>query len=222
MARFLIAVFAIFAVVLVDSAPTIAGPGLEPPPKSRPRPPIKPKPKLEIAVTNWAGPYIEGSLGYAFSDRNSALASLGAGTNFQFGSTVLGAEVGVDRLNASSNFSCAPNVLCGFDSRWMMTAQGMVGYAVNRYLPYVTVGAAAADFSSAIPIGNATTSKIGVLFGGGVKIDLGHRLSSNIEYRWVDFGPIPWAIAPHDGAFGEIRFGLSYHFSPDGLDDRSH
>lgn len=222
MARFLIAVFAIFAVVLVDSAPTIAGPGLEPPPKPRPRPPLKPKPKPGVALTNWAGPYIEGSLGYAFGDRGSALANLGVGENFQFGSTVLGAKVDADRLNAGSHFSCAPTVQCNFDSRWMMTAQGLVGYAVDRYLPYVTVGAAAADFSSAIPTGYMTTSKIGVLFGGGIKIDLGHHLSSNIEYRWIDFGSIPWAIAPHDSAFSEVRFGLSYRFSPDGLDDRPH
>jgi opacity protein-like surface antigen len=234
MARFLIAVFAIFAVVLVDSAPTIAGEiavagiGLEPPPPLKPKPPVKRNPKpttpnavVASSVPDWAGPYIEGRLGYAFDAQGSAIGNLGVGANLQFGSVVLGAELSVDRLNYNSPFQCAPGVQCNFDSRWMPTVQGLLGYAVDRFLPYVTVGAAVADFTSVTPIGYESTSKVGVLLGGGFKIDLGNRLSSNVEYRWIDFGPIPWAITPRNSTVSELLFGLSYRLTLDGLGDRS-
>ena len=125
------------------------------------------------AVYNWTGFYlgINGGGGWGRSqwdgvdgfDVSGGLIGGTIGYNWQVGQLVIGAEGDIDwsGMGGTSTVLCPPG--CTTRNDWLATVRGRVGYAFDRFLPYLTGGLASAtsmpafrDFpaaASAMPAG---------------------------------------------------------------------
>ncbi len=110
---------------------------------------------------SWTGFYvgINGGGGFGSSNwdstgsRNISGGLVGGtvGYNYQFGQWVSGLEGDIDwaDINGSTNNACAPG--CKTSDSWLATARGRFGYAADRFLPFVTAGAAFGDIRASSP-----------------------------------------------------------------------
>jgi outer membrane immunogenic protein len=130
------------------------------------------------------------------------------GYNWQFGSLVAGAEADVSGTGQLFNqpYGCDVGgaVVPGCtvhpkDSvRWSATARARLGYAVDRYLFYVTGGGAWQNLGSfghvtiagagGWDIFNTRTTRAGYTIGGGVEAALYGKWSVGLEYLFIDTG----------------------------------
>ena len=123
-------------------------------------PPYQPvsRPPLYAPVYNWTGFYlgINGGGGWGTSqwdgvdkfDLSGGLIGGTVGYNWQVNQLVLGAEGDIDW----SGIKGTTTVLCpgGCETRnqWLATVRGRLGYAWDRFLPYLTAGLAAGDINA--------------------------------------------------------------------------
>src|SRR5713226_6742448 len=111
-------------------------------------------------VYNWTGFYlgINGGGGWGRSqwdgvDRFDVSGGLIGGTigyNWQINQLVIGAEGDIDwsGIRGSTTTLCA--VGCDTRNHWLGTVRGRLGYAFDRFLPYLTAGLAAGDINASI------------------------------------------------------------------------
>lgn len=181
-------------------------------------------------VYSWTGPYIGISGGGAFghSDVGAPLSSgnfntsggLVGGTlgyNYQMGQAVLGLEGDGSWSNIRGSGTClVGTITCGVKNDWLATARGRLGFAVDRFMPYVTGGAAFGDIkTSAAGFADSTTTKTGWTAGGGIEAKIAGPWSAKVEYLYVDLGRGGSIGAPaSDASFKSniVRAGLNYHF----------
>jgi outer membrane immunogenic protein len=171
-----------------------------------------------------------------------------AGCNYQVGNWVYGIEVDGSWSTAegqATNFGppiSSPLFVSKTSERWLMTARGRLGYASDKWLWYVTGGAAwtGVDINSsnvgiaAVPtiFGIDTVHKTGWVVGFGSEYALVGGWSVKSEWLYADFGRIhaldnSCAFAGAGGCgpgFGGVtnrdvrlyeyiwRVGLNYHF----------
>ena len=133
------------------------------------------------APWNWTGFYVGINGGYGFGKSNwtnvagttgdfnvrGALAGGTIGYNLQTGMWVWGLEGDVD---ASWIKGTDATICCETKNEWLATARGRIGYAFDRWLPFLTGGAAFGDVKMT-PIGfpAETLTKIGWTAGGGLE-----------------------------------------------------
>src|SRR5882762_6191261 len=109
---------------------------------------------------NWTGFYVGINGGYAWgSSRWSAFGSNAnpsggmvggtAGYNWQAAGSpwVFGLEGDLDWTNIKDSAVCG-GVTCQTKNNWFGTVRGRVGYAWDRFMPYVTAGAAFGDIEA--------------------------------------------------------------------------
>ena len=187
-------------------------------------------PAYIMPVYNWTGPYIGISGGGAFG-RSDVGAPLSSGTfntkgglvggtlgyNYQMGQVVLGLEGDGSWSNIRGSGTClAGTITCGVKNDWLATARGRLGYAVDRFMPYITGGAAFGDIkTSAAGFADSTTTKTGWTAGGGVEAKISGPWSAKVEYLYVDLGRGGSIGVPaSDSSFKSniVRAGLNYHF----------
>ena len=199
-------------------------------------------------VYDWTGAYLGAQVGYGwgnggvqyhggadpFSDisPDGFLAGIYAGYNHQFSSRwVLGVDADITWHNAddwayrqvpgSPPFN-DPDYMDGQDIKWSAALRGKVGYAVDRWLPYVAGGVSVAkvnlgniDGGIYTDFGDATFT--GWNLGVGVDYAWSDNLLLRAEYRYTDFGnknvehpsffPSTWHLET-----SEVRFGIAYKF----------
>jgi outer membrane immunogenic protein len=128
-----------------------------------------------------------------------------AGANRQIGMWVFGLEADTYYSRARSTLDTVTCALCkpqwtNTNSAWMPlsgTARGRIGYAFDRWMPYVTGGLAwgqikSSSFSSFPPFGtsNSFSTQYGVGWAGGVGVD--YALTDNfvlgLLYLYKDLG----------------------------------
>jgi outer membrane immunogenic protein len=158
---------------------------------------------------------IPGSVPAFTSDHNDAFVSAHLGYQHQFGAIVLGVEGGwmsTLRDDAGSHELCnVPLVLpiiaqgngCTARLQDIVTVGARAGYAMGRWMPYLTGGYANAgvDFESRIPapgaagaagatvaVEDAHTRLGGWYLGGGLEWAISPGWTTGIEYRHYDFG----------------------------------
>ena len=119
---------------------------------SRSRPPVY------NPIYNWTGFYvgINGGGGWGNSqwdginkfDVSGGLIGGTIGYNWQVGQIVVGAEGDIDwsGIKGSTNVLCAAG--CETRNTWLATVRGRLGYAFDRFLPYVTAGLAVGDINA--------------------------------------------------------------------------
>jgi outer membrane immunogenic protein len=199
-----------------------------------PRPVYKGMPiRPVIAYYNWTGFYAGLNAGYGFgtstwsgvpgggSVKPSPSGFLVGGTlgyNYQIGSFVYGIEGDWDWTGIKGSATCVGVVTCTTDNPWLATFRGRVGYAFDRWLPYLTGGGAYGNIKATASIPGAsvssTKSELGWTFGGGVEYAFLGNWSAKIEYLYVDLGSAAVGGGINVSLKENIvRGGLNYKFS---------
>jgi len=202
-----------------------------------PRPaqmPVKAPAYVLPPVYNWTGLYIGVNGGGAFGrsrfdfpgglsnglDVSGGLIGGTIGYNYQTGPWVFGLEGDIGWADINGSASCLGGILsCQTRNDWLGTARGRVGYAFDRFLPYLTGGAAFGNIKAgAAGFGSVDTGKTGWTLGGGIEYGLAPNWTAKIEYLYVDLGSVDCGIAcgvaPTSNAFttSVVRAGINYRF----------
>lgn len=210
-------------------AVAMAGPSLA---ADLPRPAYKAP--VYIAPFSWTGFYvgINGGYGFGKSNWSNVTGSTGdfnvrggliggtLGYNMQSGSFVYGLEGDIDYSTikgTTSTFCGAPG--CETKLNWLGTARGRIGYAWDRWLPYITGGGAFGGVKMTTSAGvSENKTKVGYAVGGGVEYAFLGAWSAKVEYLYVDLGKSTCGVATcgidtdvklYSHA---IRGGLNYRF----------
>lgn len=202
----------------------------------------KPSANLPIMTAyNWTGFYAGVHAGYAFGkmrqsenggsaakrDWNGLTGGATAGYSYQMGQVVLGIEGDVSASGPTRNFSGHPGWGCfagkGCESKveWFGTLRGRVGYAFDRFLPYLTGGLAVGQVKASILnscndgyCGSKTA--VGFAVGGGAEYALTQAWTVKAEYLYVDFGKVKVNdrvnFTVNSARFHVARLGVNYRF----------
>ena len=187
-----------------------------------------------VQAYNWTGFYagINGGGGWGNStwssvagstdfDLSGGLVGGTLGYNYQMGQVVFGLEGDIDWSNIKDSTStgiCAGGT-CETRNNWLGTARGRIGYAFDRFMPFVTGGAAFGDIKATrVGFGNETTTKAGWTLGGGAEFAIAGPWTAKAEYLYVDLDENSCGTAacgtPTDVTFRTnlVRAGLNYRF----------
>jgi outer membrane immunogenic protein len=198
--------FATLGLAALVAAPAMAADLPKPVYKAPPPPP-------PIPIFTWTGCYIGGNvgglwvnktftaqtapfLGQSFSSNaSSAVGGLQGGCNYQFaGGWVVGIQGDYDWTNAHATRTgvLAANFTDSFSARSVGSVTGRVGYAWNRFLPYVKGGAAweRDNLTFTFPTVAATLSdtRSGWTVGVGGEYAFTNWLTGFVEYDYYNFG----------------------------------
>ena len=177
---------------------------------------------------NWTGFYvgINGGAGWGRSDFSVPFATgsyktsggLVGGTlgyNWQIGQAVFGLEGDIDWSNIRGSAICGAGLTnCETKNDWLGTARGRLGYAFDRFMPYITGGLAVGEIkSSVVGVGSAHDTKTGWTLGGGVEAAIAGPWTAKLEYLYVDLGRSD-AVLGSSTKFNTniVRAGLNYRF----------
>ena len=116
-------------------------------------------------------------------------------TTGKSGAIVYGLEGDFDWSNVKDTRRLARRVVtCGTSSNWLATFRGRVGYAFDRWLPYVTAGGAYGNVkaTASVPIlglsASASSSQLGWTVGAGLEYAFLGNWTAKLEYLYVDLG----------------------------------
>ena len=139
------------------------------------------------------------------------------------GSIVWGIEGDWDWSNVKGTAACAPLVTCGTENNWLATFRGRLGYAFDRWMPYITGGGAYGKVTAKVDVAglglplSSSSNQLGWTVGAGLEYAFLSNWSAKIEYLYVDLGSFNSAVVPlvNNVSFKEniIRAGLNYKFS---------
>jgi outer membrane immunogenic protein len=181
-------------------------------------------------VFTWTGFYLGlnggGGWGQSSWDRTGTFDLSGGviggtvGFNWQTGQLVLGIEGDADWSGVSGTTSTLCPVGCTTRNDWLGTVRGRVGYAFDRFLPYVTGGLAAGDIRATTPgFAGATQTNLGWTIGAGMEVVIAGNWSAKAEYLHVDLGSFNCGLAcglvtPDNVSFRAnlARGGVNYKF----------
>lgn len=200
-----------------------------------PRPAYK-APIYVAPLFSWTGFYVGINGGYAWADADwtgtSGTAStkpkgglLGGtiGYNYQTGNWVWGLEGDFDAAwikdTSVGTGICAAGAGCETKSNWFGTARGRIGYAWDRWMPYITGGAAFANAKLTTSAGvSDSNTQFGWTAGLGVEYAFLGNWSAKIEYLYADLGKatcgsgVCTTNTDVDIKANIVRLGLNYRF----------
>jgi outer membrane immunogenic protein len=180
-----------------------------------------------VQMYNWTGAYvgINGGIGWGRSNFSAPLTSgdfntrggmVGGtvGYNWQAGQAVFGLEGDLDWANINGSSACGVGLNCQTRNNWLGTARGRIGYAFDRFLPFVTGGLAVGGVKNSVTgFGDTTSTKAGYALGGGLEAALTGPWTAKVEYLYADLGR---TSAPAGGDVrsktNTVRAGLNYRF----------
>jgi outer membrane immunogenic protein len=181
-------------------------------------------------VFTWTGFYLGlnggGGWGQSSWDRTGTFDLSGGviggtvGFNWQTGQMVLGIEGDADWSGITGTTSTLCPAGCATRNDWLGTVRGRVGYAFDRFLPYVTGGLAAGDIRATTPgFAGATQTNLGWTIGAGMEVAIAGNWSAKAEYLHVDLGSFNCGLAcglvtPDNVSFRAnlARGGVNYKF----------
>jgi outer membrane immunogenic protein len=197
------------------------------PPRLAPQPYYK---APVVAAYNWSGFYIGlnggGGFGRSAWDRtggfniSDGLVGGTVGYNYQFGQAVAGIEGDIDwaDINGTTTTGCALG--CKTSDHWLSTVRGRLGYAADRFMPFITGGAAFGDIRASTPgFAGATSDKVGWTLGAGLEFAITGNWTAKAEYLYVDLGKFNCgvscgAVVTDNVSFTTnlVRAGVNYRF----------
>jgi outer membrane immunogenic protein len=198
------------------------------PPRMAPAPYYKAP--AEVQVYNWTGFYIgiNGGGGFGRSqwdstgsfDVSGGLVGGTVGYNYQFGQAVVGVEGDIDwaDINGTTNSACPFG--CKTTDTWLSTVRGRLGYAADRFMPFVTGGAAFGDIRASTPgFAGASNTEAGWTVGAGLEFAIAGNWTAKAEYLYVNLGKFNCgiscgALATDNVSFTTniVRAGVNYRF----------
>lgn len=203
---------------------------------------LEPSPEILPAGFVWTGGYVGLQAGYGWGDGelladvaaapadiDGWLGGVYAGYNHQLANNIV---VGIDADIAWSGVDGIGQViLLGFpvpgggidyELNWTGAVRAKLGYAVDRFLPYIAGGVAFAGADATL-LGNGTPFQefsdtlVGWTVGVGVEYAITDKLLARAEYRYTDYGDLDFSgLGSTKGSFGfktnDVRVGLAYKF----------
>lgn len=201
-----------------------------------------PIPVYVAPAFSWSGAYIGGQVDYSMSKGKYSFANspeakdtgkgtskgfvggIYAGYNFNVGNNVIfGTE-----LDVTSNFGKGKakdmsrySTYATTDTRWSGAARARVGYAMDRFLPYVAGGVAFGGIKDTLKSnGSSFTSdktRAGWTVGGGVDYAATDNVVLRLEYRYTDFGKQNYNLNNSANfsrklSTNDVRIGVAYKF----------
>jgi outer membrane immunogenic protein len=198
-----------------------------------PRQMVTKAPAYVAPYYNWTGFYlgINGGGGWGSSswdstgsfDVSGGMIGGTAGYNWQMGAWVLGLEGDIDwaSIKGSTNVPGCVGGGCTTENTWVGTARGRVGYAFDRWMPYVTGGAAfgGVNASHAGFTGQSST-QVGWAAGVGVEFAVVNNVTAKVEYLHYDLGSFTCGLNCGNGLVNDtvsfnadvIRGGVNLRF----------
>ena len=192
------------------------------------------KAPVYVVPYNWTGFYVgvNGGVGFGRSTWSLAAGSTSFNTsggvvggtlgyNYQMGHTVVGLEGDLDwsNIRGSSSTGICAGGNCETRNSWLGTARGRIGYAFDRFMPFITGGAAFGDIKATpVGLGTETTTKAGWTLGGGGEFAIAGAWTAKVDYLYVDLGKGSCGVAicgaPTDVSSRNnvVRAGLNYRF----------
>lgn len=203
-------------------------------------------------VFSWTGNYLGVEAGYGwanstYSDTTNAfqaspnprgaLGGIFSGYSYEFSNHIvvgLESDIGLSSIGASNvigNFAFTP---VGARETWSTTTRARIGYAFDRFLPYVAVGSTFANVSHSVSDTRFANSGVtwsdirsGISVAGGLDYAITDRLIARIEYRYDDFGSMSYlgtasggvpVYLPHKLSLNssDVRVGLAYKLDDEG------
>jgi outer membrane immunogenic protein len=160
---------------------------------------------------DWTGFYLGINSGYAWGRSRWSDPAIGAdsghfntsgglfggqlGYNWQTGHVVLGIETDADWMSIKGSTAGLGGVcladgggLCQTQQSWVGTTRARLGYAFDRWLPYVTGGVAYGNIQAVQPTSTTTNTNVGWTAGAGVEYGIARNWSAKLEYLHIDLG----------------------------------
>jgi outer membrane immunogenic protein len=188
-------------------------------------------------IFTWTGFYVGVNAGYGFGQVDStSLGVIGQyddpdgfvgggqiGYNYQIGQFVLGLEADFQGADLKSRSAIiASGVRASNELNYFGTVRGRVGYAFDRFLPYVTGGFAYGNVKNKITTPVAAFSndntQYGWTIGGGLEYAFTNNWTAKIEYLYTELEKesfnVPGGTFNQDvqTKFSVVRAGLNYKF----------
>jgi outer membrane immunogenic protein len=168
---------------------------------------------------NGGGAWGRSNWSAAATDFNTSGGMVGGtvGYNWQNGPVVFGLEGDLDWSGVKGSSTCGVGVSCETRNDWLGTARGRIGYAFNRFMPYITGGLAVGNVKASTAAGSTDETRAGWALGGGIEANIAGPWSAKIEYLYADLGKTncaACAVGGTDVSFHEniVRAGLNYRF----------
>ncbi len=185
-----------------------------------------------IAYYNWTGFYvgINGGYGWGRADwvtpppvsfnTSGYLIGGTVGFNYQTGSIVWGIEGDLDysTVRGTGDPAICGTPTCETRMLWIGTARARIGYAFDRWLPFITGGAAIAGLRHTGNDASETKTKLGWTAGVGLEYAFMRAWSAKIEYLYTDLGTTTCTTCftgfPQDIRYrvNMVRLGVNYRF----------
>jgi len=191
------------------------------------RMPAKAPAYVQPMAFSWTGFYLglNGGYGFGRSEFNGTLPSgsfdaggglFGAtvGYNWQTGPLVFGLEGDIDWSGMRGSGSCG-GISCSARNDYLSTIRGRLGYSMDRWMPYITGGAAIGNVKTSIAgVGDTNNTKGGWTVGGGVEASIAGPWTAKVEYLHVDLGDADTALPGTSTSFTSdiVRGGINYKF----------
>src|SRR5580700_6517598 len=183
------------------------------PPRLAPQPYYKAP--IAVAVYNWTGFYIGinggGGFGSSTWDRTGSFNTSGG---------VVGVEGDIDWANINGTTNTACPFGCKTSDHWLSTVRGRLGYAADRFMPFITGGAAFGDIRASTPgFAGANTTNAGWTVGAGLEFAIAGNWTAKAEYLYVNLGKLNCgiscgALVTDNVSFTTnlVRAGVNYRF----------
>lgn len=203
------------------------------------QPVYKAPPAVFVVPFSWSGFYVGVNAGYAWGKadlsssvgtfttdtQNGYLAGVTLGYNLQTGVWVWGIEGDIDYAWIKGNAvntvgtGCAGGGGCDIKNSFFATARGRVGYAWDRFLPYLTGGAAFGNSKISAPAGTSSTkTNVGWTVGAGLEYAFLGNWSAKAEYLYADLGngtcdaSVCGITVDYKSKINIVRAGVNYRF----------
>lgn len=208
----------------------------------------EPVPETPIVMSfDWTGAYIGGQVGYGWGnlgytysfngnpdtdydynhDPSGFISGVYAGYNHQFSNNViLGADADIVWSNLKDSSIAPGDIFYSANTKidWMGSARLRLGYAYDRFMPYIAGGVAFGDLKfdeyrqpSGTVYGSADKSITGWTIGAGAEYAMTDQWILRGEYRYTDFGKVTFTTDANDTYSGKLkindfRIGVAYKF----------
>ena len=184
-----------------------------------------------VSQYNWTGFYLGINAGGAWGDSdwngvavsNSPSGGMIGGTagyNWQgMGNPwVFGIEGDIDWTNLKDSSACGA-LNCQTKNNWLGTVRGRAGYAMDRFLPYLTAGVAFGDIeANRTGFAGHKDTNAGWTVGVGVEGVIAGNWTAKVEYLYADLGDTTCSAASCgvatnvDLTANILRGGINYRF----------
>jgi outer membrane immunogenic protein len=182
-----------------------------------------------VPLFTWTGFYLGlnggGAFGSSTWDSAGSINTSGGlvggtiGYNYQVNHFVVGAEADIDWAGISGTTTTAACPAgCKTGDSWLSTIRGRAGYAADRFLPFITGGAALGNINATTAGLTTSATNAGWTVGAGLEFSFSPNWSAKAEYLYVNLGKFNCGFncgAPTDNvsfSANIVRGGINYRF----------